>query len=94
MQKARHKFFRWTPRTARITVMYVAVIPTIMGIIAYKTDVSYLAKDCRERSTLTTYRDYGTSEESEGEISSLSDKSSSGCGGVGLVCTYIGFTLG
>lgn len=40
MQKARHKFFRWTPRTARITIMYVAVIPTIMGIIAYKTDVS------------------------------------------------------
>ncbi|KAH6975983.1 hypothetical protein BGZ61DRAFT_460188 [Ilyonectria robusta] len=38
MQKARHKFFRWTPRTARITVIYVAVIPTIMGIIAYKTD--------------------------------------------------------
>ncbi|TQS32137.1 hypothetical protein Golomagni_07556 [Golovinomyces magnicellulatus] len=38
--KTRHQYFRWTPRTARITIMYVAVIPAIMGYIAYKTDVS------------------------------------------------------
>jgi hypothetical protein len=40
MMKVRHKFFRWTPRTAKITIIYVAVIPSIMGYIAYKTDVS------------------------------------------------------
>lgn len=40
MQKNRVQYFRWTPKNARITVMYVAVIPAIMGYIAYKTDVS------------------------------------------------------
>lgn len=40
MQKSRVQYFRWTPKNARITFMYVAVIPTIMGYIAYKTDVS------------------------------------------------------
>ncbi|EFY89888.1 hypothetical protein J3458_020353 [Metarhizium acridum] len=38
MQKARHHFFRWTPRTARITFMYVVVVPAIFGYVAYKTD--------------------------------------------------------
>ncbi|KFH42424.1 hypothetical protein ACRE_068160 [Hapsidospora chrysogenum ATCC 11550] len=38
MQKTRHHFFRFTPRTARITFMYVAVIPAIVGYIAYQTD--------------------------------------------------------
>lgn len=40
MQRNRHHYFRWTPRTARITLMYVCVVPAIMGYIAYKTDVS------------------------------------------------------
>lgn len=42
MQKTRHHFFRWTPRTARITFMYVVVVPAIFGYVAYKTDVSIL----------------------------------------------------
>lgn len=40
MQKSRHHYFRFTPRTARITFMYVAVIPAIMGYVAYNTEVS------------------------------------------------------
>ncbi|KAK4456083.1 hypothetical protein QBC34DRAFT_388885 [Podospora aff. communis PSN243] len=40
MQTNRHKYFRWTPRTAWITFMYVAVVPGICGYIAYKNDVS------------------------------------------------------
>lgn len=40
MQRNRHHYFRWTPRTARITFMYVVVVPAIVGYIAYKTDVS------------------------------------------------------
>ena len=39
MQKNRHQYFRFTPRTARITFIYVCVVPAIMGMIAYKTDV-------------------------------------------------------
>ncbi|OTA60305.1 NADH:ubiquinone oxidoreductase 6.6kD subunit [Hypoxylon sp. EC38] len=41
MTTNRHKYFRWTPRTARITFMYAVVVPTIFGIIAYKTDGKY-----------------------------------------------------
>jgi hypothetical protein len=40
MTTNRHKYFRWTPRTARITIMYVAVVPAIFGYFAYTTDVS------------------------------------------------------
>jgi uncharacterized membrane protein YhaH (DUF805 family) len=40
MQKVRHQFFRFNARTARITFIYVAVIPALMGVLAYKTDVS------------------------------------------------------
>ncbi|KAI1469561.1 uncharacterized protein F4812DRAFT_423643 [Daldinia caldariorum] len=40
MNTNRHKYFRWTPRTARITFMYMVVVPTVLGVIAYKTDVS------------------------------------------------------
>ena len=40
MNKSRHHYFRWTPRTARITLIYVAVIPMLCGYVAYNTDVS------------------------------------------------------
>jgi len=36
----RHKYFRWTPRTAWITVAYVVLIPSVIGYIGYATDVS------------------------------------------------------
>jgi hypothetical protein len=36
----RYKYFRWTRRTAGITVMYVFVVPSIIGYLGYKTDVS------------------------------------------------------
>jgi hypothetical protein len=35
----RHKFFRWTPRTAWITFAYVVLVPGIIGTIGYKYDV-------------------------------------------------------
>ncbi|KAI2612469.1 NADH:ubiquinone oxidoreductase 6.6kD subunit [Hypoxylon fragiforme] len=38
MTTNRHKYFRWTPRTARISFMYLVFVPTILGIVAYKTD--------------------------------------------------------
>lgn len=43
MTSNRYKYFRFTPRTARITLAYVVVVPAIVGYIAYKTDVSYSA---------------------------------------------------
>ena len=35
----RYKYFRWTPRTAWITVAYVLIVPSIFGYIGYSTDV-------------------------------------------------------
>ncbi|KAI0122184.1 NADH:ubiquinone oxidoreductase 6.6kD subunit [Daldinia grandis] len=41
MTTNRHKFFRWTPRTARIAFMYTIAVPAIFGVIAYTTDGKY-----------------------------------------------------
>ncbi|RDA90430.1 hypothetical protein CP533_5238 [Ophiocordyceps camponoti-saundersi (nom. inval.)] len=38
MQSNRHKYFRWNRRTATITIMYMVVVPGILGYIGYKTD--------------------------------------------------------
>jgi hypothetical protein len=40
MIQNRYKYFRWTKRTAGITLMYVFVVPSIIGYLGYKTDVS------------------------------------------------------
>lgn len=40
MNSKRHLYFRWTPRTAGISLMYIVVVPSIIGYVAYKTDVS------------------------------------------------------
>ena len=47
MQKSRHYYFRWTPRTARIAFTYMVVIPAICGYAAYKSDVSRRRRHCR-----------------------------------------------
>lgn len=36
----RYKYFRWTPRTAKLTFWYVFAVPTLLGILAFKTEVS------------------------------------------------------
>lgn len=42
MMVNRHKYFRWTGRTARITFAYVVAVPALIGYLAYTTDVSAL----------------------------------------------------
>lgn len=39
MNVNRHKYFRWTPRTAWITFAYVVVVPAMLGTAGYMTDV-------------------------------------------------------
>lgn len=39
MSTNRYKYFRWTPRTALITINYMVVVPTILTVIAYSTEV-------------------------------------------------------
>jgi hypothetical protein len=36
----RHKYFRWTKRTAFITFAYAVAFPAFVGYFAYTTDVS------------------------------------------------------
>ncbi|KAJ9132321.1 hypothetical protein NKR19_g9348 [Coniochaeta hoffmannii] len=38
MNSNRYKYFRWTPRTARITFIWVVAVPAMVGYAAYKTD--------------------------------------------------------
>lgn len=38
----RHKYFRWTPRTAWISFAYVILVPGILGVAGYMTEVSAL----------------------------------------------------
>lgn len=38
----RYKHFRWTPRTAWLTIAYVVVFPSIIGFIGYKYEVGTL----------------------------------------------------
>jgi hypothetical protein len=40
MHSNRHKFFRWTPRTAGLTFIYVVAFPAFVGYLGYVTDVS------------------------------------------------------
>ena len=40
MSSNRWKYFRWTPRTAWITLMYVVVVPAAFGYVGFVTDVS------------------------------------------------------
>ena len=42
MNANRYKYFRWTPRTAWITFVYVAVVPSVLGYVGYVTEVSGL----------------------------------------------------
>ncbi|KOS16950.1 hypothetical protein ESCO_004629 [Escovopsis weberi] len=52
MQKERHKYFRWTPRTARLSFIYIAVVPAIFGYVAYKTDGLWDLKAKRKGDTI------------------------------------------
>lgn len=43
MSANRWKYFRWTPRTAWITFVYVVAVPSVVGYVGYVTDVSGMA---------------------------------------------------
>jgi hypothetical protein len=40
MSSNRHKYFRWTGRTARISFAYMVAFPAFVGYWGYVTDVS------------------------------------------------------
>jgi hypothetical protein len=40
MSANRWKYFRWTPRTACISLAYMVAVPAVFGYIGFVTDVS------------------------------------------------------
>ena len=44
MMKHRYRYFRWTPRTAWISFVYMALVPGVLGYIGLKVDVSGLPR--------------------------------------------------
>ncbi|ROW12580.1 hypothetical protein VMCG_00237 [Cytospora schulzeri] len=41
MSTNRHKYFRWTPRTALITINFMVLVPSLLGAVAYSTEGKY-----------------------------------------------------
>ncbi|KAI2470611.1 NADH:ubiquinone oxidoreductase 6.6kD subunit [Annulohypoxylon bovei var. microspora] len=55
MSSNRHKYFRWTPRTARLTVVYAVIVPVILGTIAYNTDGKWDIRAKRKGDLVSEY---------------------------------------
>jgi hypothetical protein len=39
MEANRARYFRWNKRTARISFIYIVLVPAIFAYVGYKTDV-------------------------------------------------------
>ncbi|KAL9067019.1 MAG: hypothetical protein Q9161_007192 [Pseudevernia consocians] len=46
MSANRWRYFRWTPRTAWITFVYVVAVPSVVGYVGFVTEVSCLFALC------------------------------------------------
>lgn len=55
MTTTRYRYFRWTPRNARITFMYIVVVPSILGSIAYNTDGKWDLRAKRRGDLISEY---------------------------------------
>ncbi|KAI9838049.1 MAG: hypothetical protein M1819_006203 [Sarea resinae] len=51
----RHKYFRWTPRTAWLTFAYVVAVPSVLGYFAYTTDGKWLMRGKRRGDTIAEF---------------------------------------
>jgi hypothetical protein len=84
MMVNRHKYFRWTKRTAWITFAYVVIVPTMLGTAGYMTEVSGGIHDGATGGANGRHRASGRCVESEGEILSRSFRGMRGWG----MCIY------
>ncbi|KAF1811507.1 hypothetical protein P152DRAFT_459449 [Eremomyces bilateralis CBS 781.70] len=55
MSVNRYKYFRWTPRTFGLTLLYVAIIPFGIGYVAYKTDGKWDMRGKRKGDTVSEF---------------------------------------
>ncbi|KAK0621328.1 hypothetical protein B0T17DRAFT_284685 [Bombardia bombarda] len=55
MNSNRYKYFRWTKRTAWINVVFVGIIPGIVGYLAYTTDGKWDLRAKRRGDLISEY---------------------------------------
>ncbi|TVY13159.1 hypothetical protein LARI1_G008713 [Lachnellula arida] len=55
MMVNRHKYFRWTGRTARISFAYMVVVPALFGYIAYTSEGKYDMRGKRRGDTIVEF---------------------------------------
>ncbi|KAA6411852.1 MAG: NADH:ubiquinone oxidoreductase subunit [Lasallia pustulata] len=55
MQVNRHKYFRWTPRTAWLTFAYVVAVPAMFGYLGFVTDGKYDMRAKRRGDTIVEF---------------------------------------
>jgi len=53
----RHKYFRWTRRTAWLTFTYMVLVPSILGTAGYMTEVSGSDTQLQGRGKRCSMRD-------------------------------------
>ncbi|KAH9819870.1 NADH:ubiquinone oxidoreductase 66kD subunit [Teratosphaeria destructans] len=51
----RHEYFRWTPRTAWLTVIYVLAIPAGVTYVAYGTEGKYMMRGKLRGDTIAEF---------------------------------------
>jgi len=62
MYVKRHEFFRWTPRTAWLTVTYVLAVPAAFLYMGWHTDVSDQTQSWSRRLAGAMLIDYSAGE--------------------------------
>ncbi|KAL2014857.1 hypothetical protein VTN00DRAFT_2382 [Thermoascus crustaceus] len=55
LNQNRYKYFRWTPRTAWLSFVYMVAIPGALGFVAYKTDGKYDMRGKRRGDTIAEW---------------------------------------
>ncbi|ORY16478.1 hypothetical protein BCR34DRAFT_597755 [Clohesyomyces aquaticus] len=51
----RHKHFRWTPRSAWLTLVYCVLVPIPLGIAGYMTDGKWNMRGKRKGDLISEY---------------------------------------
>lgn len=51
----RYKYFRWTPRTAWLSFWVAIAVPSVVGLIAYRTDGKYVFRGKRRGDVIKEF---------------------------------------
>ncbi|KAF2756970.1 hypothetical protein EJ05DRAFT_477190 [Pseudovirgaria hyperparasitica] len=55
MMVNRYKYFRWTPRAAWVSFVYMVAVPTAVGYWFYNTDGKYFIRGKRRGDIISEY---------------------------------------